>query len=115
VWREGELLRGREDSGTQTVLSDALELTTLLRKLSGGVRLPLVMDITDSKSVSREARAHLAGDVMADTVTVVALVVGSALARALGSFWLTFSRPRFTVKLFTSTEDAKAWAMAQPR
>jgi hypothetical protein len=112
VWLDGEVLRGREDPGTETVIGDAIALVDAIRKLGGGVRLPVVMEISESKSVTREARAYLASDAVAEVVTMIGLVVGSSLSRALGSFWLTFNRPKFTVKLFTSVDEALAWVRA---
>jgi hypothetical protein len=111
VWVDDSgLLRGHEHRGTETTLADATELIAALRKASGGVRRPLVMDISESKSVTREARAYLAGEEMAATALAIGLVVGSPLARALGSFWLTFNRPKFAVRLFSSVEEAEKWA-----
>jgi hypothetical protein len=110
LWVEDDILYGREAPGTETTYDDAVELVAELRKLGGSVRRPLVMNISDSKSVTREARTYLAGDEMATVASVIALVVGSALARALGSFFLTFNRPKFGVKLFTSVEEATEWA-----
>jgi hypothetical protein len=103
------LLRGREFPGTETTLDDAKALVVALRKLAGGVRRPLVMDISESKSVTRDARAYLAGEEMASTVSAIGLVVGSALSRALGSFYLTFNRPKVPVRLFGSPDEAAAW------
>jgi hypothetical protein len=114
VWLDGEILRGQERPGTETTLEDARALVAALREVGGGVRRMLVMDISESKSVSRDARAYLSGDEMAKAVSVLALVVGSALARALGSFFLTFNRPKFGAKLFSSLEEAVAWARSQP-
>jgi hypothetical protein len=111
VWVDDSgVLHGREAPGTETSLEDAKELVAALRKAAGGVRRPLVMNISESKSVTREARAYLAGDEMAKTTVVIALVVGSALARALGSFFLTFNRPKFGVRLFGSEGEALSWA-----
>jgi hypothetical protein len=110
IWLEGDILRGRENVGSETHLPDAKGLVDSITKLSPGVRRPIVMDISGAKSVTREARAYFAGDEMAAAVSALALVVGSALSRAIGSFFLTFHRPKFAVKLFTTVEDATAWA-----
>jgi hypothetical protein len=113
VWLEGDVFRGIEDPGTETSIADAHELVAALQKLqseSGGARRPLVMEIQQSKSISREARAYVAGEEMTKAITAIALVVGSPLSRALGSFFMTFSRPKFKVKLFTSTDEALTWA-----
>jgi hypothetical protein len=113
VWLEDGVLRGKEDPGTETTLPKAKAVIEMLHQVSGGVRYPLIMDIRESKSVSREARAYLSGDAMGDRVTMLALVVHTALSRALGSFFLTFNRPKFTTKIFTSIEDALAWIRSQ--
>jgi hypothetical protein len=111
VWLdEHGLLRGREDPGTETTLDDAHALVAAVRKATGGTRRPVVMDISESKSVTRDARAYLAGDEMEASVVAIALVVGSALSRALGSFYLTFNRPKVPTRLFGSMDEAVVWA-----
>jgi hypothetical protein len=111
VWvDDAGVLHGCEAPGTETSLDDAKELIAALRKASGGKRRPLVMDISESKSVTRDARAYLAGDEMERSTVAIALVVRSALARALGNFTLKFNRPHFPVRLFQSEADAQSWA-----
>lgn len=39
-----------------------------------------------------------------------ALVGGSLLSRAMGSFFLGLSKPRIPVKMFKNLDDAKVWA-----
>jgi hypothetical protein len=111
VWLDKSgILYVREAPGTETTLDDAKDLVVVMRKLAGGVRRPMVANISESKSVTRDARAYLAGDEMFATVNAIALVVGSPLARALGSFYITFNRPKFSVRLFGSEAEAMAWA-----
>jgi hypothetical protein len=111
VWvDDAGVLHGRESPGTETSLEDAKELIAAFRKVSGRIRRPLVMYISESKSVTREARAYLTGDEMESTVVAIGLVVGSALARALGNFTLRFNRPKFAVRLFESEGEAQGWA-----
>jgi hypothetical protein len=109
VWLEGGVVRVREKDRSETDLSDAKLLVENIRKVTGGVRSPSVIDISAAKSVTREARAHFAGDAVAEVVTRMALVVSSPLARAIGSFFLSFNRPKTPVKLFATVDEALVW------
>jgi hypothetical protein len=109
VWMDDGIVRAEEFERSETEIDDARALLVSVTKLTGGVRHPLIVDISRAKSASREARAFFAGEEMAAAVTCMALVVGSSLARAIGSFFLTFNRPKSKVKLFNSVDDARAW------
>jgi hypothetical protein len=113
VWLEDGIVRAKEDQDSESELQDAILLVENVRKLAGGARVPLIVDISAARSANREARAYFAGDEMAGAVTMMALVVGSALGRAIGSFFLSFNRPKFPVKLFSSVDDALAWVRSQ--
>ena len=62
--------------------------------------------------VSQDKDARRAYQTDADPALMrgVALVGGSMLARAIGSFFLGISRPRVALKMFGTLEQARHWA-----
>jgi hypothetical protein len=109
-WVDGDgIIRGREVYGTAFELSDAQEAMELIRKLAAGRSVPLLMDITQLRSMSRDARVFFAQAAHKELLLAVALQVGSPFARAIGSIFLGFNRPAIPLKLFTDEAAALVW------
>ena len=89
--------------------ADAVEAVGAIATLSGGKRVPVLVDLRRVKSMSREARTYFSGVETSRTESAAALLVGSPLTRAIGNFFLGLNRPCFPTRLFTSEEDALAW------
>jgi hypothetical protein len=90
-------------------LEDAVENVDAVRILSGGKKVPIMVDITESKGVSREARAYLAGEETAKYQSACALIVGSPFSRLLGNFFLGLNKTKFPTRLFTEERSAREW------
>ena len=56
-----------------------------------------------------ETRRIYASEMENDLFFAAALVVDSALSRAIGSFFIGLSRPQMPTKLFDTTDKATAW------
>ena len=70
---------------------------------------PILVDIRNIKSVTGEARSHLAGEESAKVTRAVALLISSPLSRIIGKFFLGLNKTSFPSKLFTSEEEAFLW------
>jgi hypothetical protein len=103
------IIHGREVPGTAFELSDATEAMTLIRKLANGHKMALLMDITNLKSMSRDARAYFAQPAHTEVLHAVALLTGSLLSRAIGNFFLGLNKPAAPTRLFTDEASALAW------
>ncbi|MBL7717653.1 MAG: STAS/SEC14 domain-containing protein [Flavipsychrobacter sp.] len=90
-------------------LEDARENIEAVRILSQGGSRPVLVDITRSRGISRDARAYLAGDETARYQSACALVVGSPLSQLIGNFFLGFNRTKFPIKLFHGQDEAREW------
>ena len=88
------IIRGREADGASFGLSDAQEL---------------VVDISDLRTMTREARAYFTHKDHEEFLYAVALVVRSLVSRAIGNFFLGLNKPAVPTRLFTDDEDALAW------
>jgi len=96
-------------AGSEQDAADARENCDASVTLSEGVRRPMLVDMSQVKSISREARAVYSQRQNADTVTALALVIGSPLSRVIGNFFIGLNKAPMPTRLFTSTEDALVW------
>lgn len=92
--------------------ADAEENILVTRKVSAGTPRPLLIDITDIKSMSREAREVYANEGAEGKVKAVALITRSAMGRIVGNFFLGFNKPSVPTRLFNDAETARKWLLA---
>ena len=92
-------------------LDDAKENVALTLKVTGGRRVPALIDLRLVRSQSSDARAYFAGPETRRVCTAVALLVKSPLSRMIGNFYLGFNRPDVPTKLFDDEEAAAEWLL----
>lgn len=92
-------------------LNASLEKIAAVVQLSDGKPRPLLVDATETKSVSREAREAYAQAGKDGKVVALALVTGSVVSRIIANFFLNFHKPPIPVRLFNSRGPAKDWLM----
>ena len=107
--RSDGILHGVALPDAQQNLSDARQNLAFAAELAGGCRLPLLMDIRSTGTLSREARSLYAGEEGAATITAMAFVADSAFARVTGNLVMRLVKTRYPVSLFTTEEDATNW------
>jgi len=96
-------------AGVEHTEADARETLEGLWELAGQRPMPARIDMRKARGVGREARAYYGGPEGERVHSAVALMVGSPLSRALGSFFMSMNRPLYPSRLFTSEPDALAW------
>ena len=74
-----------------------------------GRRVPVLGHVEGIKSVDREARQYFAGEEASRVTRASAILVGSPVARVVGSFFVGLNKPSFPVRLFTSESEAIEW------
>jgi hypothetical protein len=114
LWLERGLLRGRFLRGAEVTREDALENLAVSMALTGGRRLPALIDLREVKAQTAEARTELAGPSAARVSGRVALLIGSPLSRVVGNFYLRFNRPETPTRLFSSEAEAETWLRGGP-
>ena len=90
-------------------LNDALENTEKVVELSEGILRPILVDMREIKSISKEARDHFSMKGRKPNVSAVALVVKSPVSKMIGNFFINFSSPAVPTKLFTSFDSGLEW------
>ena len=122
--REAETESARfwlDDDGVMRAVAKPVNQTTeqaaenlrVFTELAGGTRRPVVIDTSQVKGLSREARAIYSGPQAARIWTACARVVASSvIARTLGNFIMAVSRPAFPTRMFETLDEALVWARA---
>lgn len=83
------------------------------REMGEGEKVVLVAESGPLSQATRESRALLAGPESAAVFAAMAVVVRSPVARAIMNFFVRLSSPPFPLRMFTSADDARAWARAE--
>lgn len=110
IWLgEDGILRQIIKPGVELTVADVKEYLAETMNITGGRRLPVLVDTCEIRSVSRAARNYVGGKEMARYVSASALIVSSPISRAIGNFFIRLNRPIYPTKLFTSESEALAW------
>jgi hypothetical protein len=99
----------RVRSGAQIQLQDAKDNTAKVIEVSGGSNYPILVDLREIKSISKEARDHFSMRGRKPNVTAIAMLVSSPLSRIIGNFFLGLNKPTVPTRLFTSEEEGILW------
>ena len=95
--------------GAEEVLEDAVENLATIRNVSENKKPPIMIDIRELKSITREARKYYASEETAKFGKAIGLVIGSPMTRVIGNFFIQLNRPALPLKLFTSEDKALDW------
>lgn len=95
--------------GAEQNLDDAVENTSTYVQITNGKQYPLFVDLRAAKSITRDARAHFAGEDTGRSASCVALMIGSPVSKVLGNLFMKLNTTVYPVKLFTSEDAAVAW------
>ena len=100
----------RLDAGVIVTVEHAQETIQAVLRLTAGDPVPSVVDIRGAAFADRAARDGFAGDEDASAELATALIVDRAFSQRLGNLFLLMSKPKRPVRMFTSEEQATAWA-----
>jgi hypothetical protein len=109
TWLEDGIIRTVSNPNIEHTLADARKNVEIFFKLANGIKRPLLSDISNVKSVSREAREYFAGEETAKVISAIGLLINSPVSRVIGNFYLSLNKPPFPVKLFISEKKAIRW------
>jgi hypothetical protein len=96
-------------SGAEIGLNDAKENTEIVINLSKGKNFPILVDLREIKSISKEARDHFSMRGRKPHVTAIAMLVNSPVSRIVGNFFLGLNKPTVPTRLFNSQKEAVNW------
>ena len=110
VWLgQDGILRGDSDPDVELTVADVREIETATHSLVGDRPVLVLVDITNVRSMSRDARLAFGKTGRTAPTIALALLVRSRLSRVIGNFFLGLNRPKFPTQLFTDEAEAVAW------
>ncbi len=78
------------------------------KKLTGGKKVCMLSDNTNSTPLSKELRDYIA-DVMPDLVKAIAVVSSSAAGRMVANLFFSIKKQPYPIKMFDDEIKAKEW------
>jgi len=106
---EGAYILTRVKPGSEIQLQDAKDNTTAVIKISSGIAYPILVDLREIKSISKDARNHFSMRGRKPNVSAVAMLVKSPVSRIIGNFFIGFNRPVVPTRLFSVEKSAITW------
>ena len=91
-------------------LDAAEKVTEERKKLHEGISALLICDVSQMKSVSKEARTYFSVH-GSESLKATAMIIASGFNTMLANFFMrvNFKKPPVPTKVFTNIEDAKKW------
>jgi len=92
----------------QQTLDEAKKTIAEFRKITGGKKICLLSDSTDSPPTNKEIRDY-AAEVLPEIVTAVAIISVSAVGKMVANLFFSIKKQPYPVKMFTDEIAAKEW------
>lgn len=105
---DGGILHEQFVPKTDLTIQDAEQSMAVGLELSEGADFSWLVDITNMKSITKEAREYF-GKVENSHLKAVGLVTNSPISKVFGNFFLRFNKPEIPVRLFSSEIQAHDW------
>ncbi len=111
VWMDEEGILYQDYSpGTELQLEDSLEELKIYRTtFCEEEKMPIIVDLSNIKTVSKESRDIYSSEEMGDTISAAALIVSNPVNRIMGNFYMGINKTKMPVRMFSGTRDAKHW------
>lgn len=111
TWMSADgIMRTRVKPNAEIFVEHALENTKAVEQFFYGKKFPLIVDIREIKSISKEARDHFSMKDRKSAVSSIAIIINSQLSRIIGNFFMGLNKPAVPVKLFSSELEAVKWS-----
>lgn len=83
-------------------LKDAVENIELIKQSLQGKPRPILADMSEVKSMTREAREEYARAGGYNLATAIGMITRSPMGRIVANFFLTFNKPAVPTRLFSN-------------
>ncbi len=105
---DGGILHEQFAPKTDLTIQDAKQSMAVGLELSEGADFAWLVDITNLKSITKEAREYF-GEVENSHLKATGLVTNAPVSKVFGNFFLRFNKPKLPVRLFSSEIQAHDW------
>ncbi len=93
----------------QETLADALESEEVIRKISGGKKLPILVDFTALRGMDPDARDYYISERAGSLLAACGGITHSMIGRVISNFFIGFNKPPTPVRLFPTEEQSIEW------
>lgn len=90
-------------------IKDAIENSAAVKKISKDQIYPMLVNLKEIKSITKEARDHFSMQNRTPGITAIGLLIKSPASRIIGNFFLGMNKSTVPVRLFTNEEKAVLW------
>ncbi len=108
---ENDIFNFKYREGVVIDLEAAKFISSERKKLFEGKRYAILVDGRDLKSILPPASKYFSSKENTELFTASAFLVGSALSRFFGNYYLKFFPPNIPTALFTNKEKAIEWLL----
>lgn len=77
--------------------------------LCNGETYPLLVNVSELKSINKEAREYISGEKGIELLSAGAFLVDNQVAKFIGNFFIKINKPKLPARLFTNEEKALQW------
>ncbi len=92
----------------QQTVEEAKKTMEELRKLTGGKKVCLLSDSTDSSPLNKEMRDYYA-EVIPGIAKAIAIISRSAVGKMVANLFFSIKKQPYPVKMFSDEIEAKEW------
>ena len=112
LYSSGILHQTYVDGARLTIEDSSAEIAVYKTEYCRFRRRPILVDINNIKSVSKESRSIYSSSETAKYLSAAALLVNNPVSRIIGNFYMGINKTSMPVKLFTSTGEAMKWLIS---
>jgi hypothetical protein len=109
VWFDDDgILWSISKKAPQPTMEESLLQLEEFKKLTGGKKLCMLADVTQSVETNREMR-EFAAEELPKIIKAIAMVSDSAMGKMLANLFFNLKKQPYPVKMFNSVEEAHKW------
>jgi len=109
IWfDENGILCSVSKKGPQQTLEEAKEGMKDFLKITGGKKVCMLSDNTESAPVNKEMRDY-AAQVIPEVAKAIAILSNSSVGRMAANLFFSLKKQSYPVKFFDNEKDAKQW------
>ena len=113
-WGQDAILHIVMASGAEVNCTDVHAITQASIQVRGELKVPVLVDIRGVKSATRDARQAGMENIVVETTTALAIIIGSPLSATIGNLFVKVNKPVYPTRLFPSMEKATTWLKNYP-
>ncbi len=95
----------------EIILEDAKLNSEAVNSFENVESYPLLIDTTEIKSITKEARDYFSMKGRTSKVVAFAIIIKSPLSKIIANFFMGLNKPRVPLKIFNDIDKAEEWCI----